>query len=286
MDEWQNRLRAQKEQERQNKNQAKETLQSYRKTGISEEEEQLRKIRLEEQRKKKEATQLLNSYRPNVDDLDSISPKNQQSANNNKKYDGPEPVTAQKVDPRSAIAAGAVSSMAANFDNKNSPTSSDAGGSIDGRENTYSEATTEPVGQQEGEEENNEADYIEKSSPLKNQVVPMENDTLVQSANNNESQSHSDADWVDVKPEEILRSETPEILAEKPLQGHPTLVRLDVDFSFGLISTKAKPILDSYMQAVEEVVQSALDEESNIKGHTFYNPKFRPFVEEIQRDGK
>ena len=62
MEAWQSQQRAQKEKDRQNKNQSAQILQNYR-GGIKEEDELLKKIRLEDQQKKKEAQDNLQNFR-------------------------------------------------------------------------------------------------------------------------------------------------------------------------------------------------------------------------------
>lgn len=304
MDEWQTRMRAQKQKERENKNQAEESLRNYRKSGLSDEDELLRKIRLEEQQKKKEAAQLLTSYRPNADSINAnLSTKKQSTQTKN--IDGPLPVSAlAKDDPRNAISAGAVSSIAANFDkstfnsqameNEKSSVITDSPMSAEQQDGTS--LTMDTIPNPNGE--NSPASSgLEQSTDT--EIQSLESEQAMAKSNDGQtevveagpqtagdvSQSDLAADWVDVKSEEILRSETPEMLAEKPLQGRPTLVRLDVDFSFGLISANKKPLFDAYMEAVENVVMAALDENDEMNEHVSYNPKFQPFVENVERDG-
>ena len=91
---------------------------------------------------------------------------------------------------------------------------------------------------------------------------------------------------------------------ERPLSGHATKVRLDVLFSFGLLTSSERPYLDNYMGAVEEVVQETLatavakanemgstpaanKEEKLTKllaEHVHYDARFGPFVQEYSKD--
>jgi hypothetical protein len=61
-------------------------------------------------------------------------------------------------------------------------------------------------------------------------------------------------------------------------------VRLDVEFSFSLmdVGSKYQPVVNGYLQAVEEVVTSSLESSENI----FYDPLHWPFVQNVQKDGK
>ncbi|CAB9502962.1 Zinc finger, DHHC-type containing [Seminavis robusta] len=119
MEEWQNRLRAQKKQDRASITKSAEILHTYR-GGIKAEDEIQRKIRLEEQQKKKDAEENLRNFRPNKETIDALAPPDtgRRTSLTSPKYDGPLPECVQppsKDDPRNSITAGAVSSIAANF---------------------------------------------------------------------------------------------------------------------------------------------------------------------------
>jgi len=79
---------------------------------------------------------------------------------------------------------------------------------------------------------------------------------------------------------------------DEPLHDHPTVVRLDVNFTFGVVvsgkdvGSDDRPVLDGYMMAVEEVVQQAISDDSFLAEHASYNPTFGPFVQECQWDGE
>ena len=91
---------------------------------------------------------------------------------------------------------------------------------------------------------------------------------------------------------------------ERPLTGHATTVRLDVLFSFGLLTSSDQPYLDNYMDAVEQVVQETLrqatvaaettrsfrnrqpatDLQKLLAAHVRYDARFGPFVQEYSKD--
>ena len=91
---------------------------------------------------------------------------------------------------------------------------------------------------------------------------------------------------------------------ERPLTGHATTVRLDVLFSFGLLTSSDQPYLDNYMDAVEQVVQETLRQatvaaettrsfrnrqpatevQKLLAAHVRYDARFGPFVQEYSKD--
>jgi len=79
-------------------------------------------------------------------------------------------------------------------------------------------------------------------------------------------------------PDEIAVSQA------KSLKGHKFKVRLDVLFSFGLLTSSEKPFLDNYMGAVEEVVKGTIAGNKSLKTHCRYDPGYGPFVQEFTTD--
>jgi hypothetical protein len=65
------------------------------------------------------------------------------------------------------------------------------------------------------------------------------------------------------------------------------LKRLDVKFSFGIVSLADTPSLEGYMNAVKEIVEQGLiDDANNLSQHVSWNAEFPPFVNEVEKDGK
>ena len=71
---------------------------------------------------------------------------------------------------------------------------------------------------------------------------------------------------------------------KKEVTGRKFKVRLDVLFSFGLLTSSAKPYLDNYMGAVEEVVKATLQSNDDLRTHCWYDPGYGPFVQEYTTD--
>lgn len=76
-----------------------------------------------------------------------------------------------------------------------------------------------------------------------------------------------------------------ELKEDEPLHGHPTIVRLDVLFSFGLVTSSVKPVFNGYLQAVEEIVQATLEKNTELLEHCTYDPMFGPYVKDCIPDG-
>jgi hypothetical protein len=73
---------------------------------------------------------------------------------------------------------------------------------------------------------------------------------------------------------------------DEPLQGHPTVVRLDVLFSFGLVTTKKEPSFAGYLVATEDIIKETLQQNAELSEHVTYDAMYGPFVQECSVDGK
>lgn len=317
MDEWQNRLRAQKIQDRQNKSQSAEILHNYR-GGIKDEDEIQKKIRLEEQQKKKDAEQFLRSYRPDADAVDSHVRKRESSMSSPTKFGGPlaEVVHARgKDDPRNSITAGAVSSIAANFtgtstwtsphspskpmratwERPDPPTEDDAAKSstASGLSGSFTD-----VGSNHSNDKDHEWVQVTSEEIRSEDFPPGPKETFAVALpvyDHKTPTTTNDLTVDDSNPFLGLEDSTPENLAaDVPINISSDLApnteamisRSDVSFSFGLISTHSQPLMDSYMQAVQEVVQSALAENVEMGEMITISSSDPPFVQSMQKDGR
>jgi hypothetical protein len=66
----------------------------------------------------------------------------------------------------------------------------------------------------------------------------------------------------------------------------PKVTRLDVLFSFGLVTVQTDPSLEPYMNAVEEVVVKAINNDQNLASKVEYDGGFKPFVKSTVWDCK
>jgi len=88
-----------------------------------------------------------------------------------------------------------------------------------------------------------------------------------------------------------MDDETEPVLTEAQLHasvsggGHVSL-RLDVEFSFGLVTNDLIPNTDKYMGAVSSIAHSLYSENrpAGTGGHAIYNPDFEPFVRFAEDD--
>jgi len=278
MEAWQSQQRAQKQKDRQEKNESAQILQNYR-GSIKEEDALLRKIRLEDEQKRKEAQANLQSYKGQADGIEKVkSPKN-----NAHKYDGPLPEMVAplgKDDPANTITVGAVSSIAANFTATNLPAevqsksiSPSAPSAVPDATATTSEVTS--------------SSSEEKKEATINEAISNEQVDNLESRNSHSNNSSFTQDWVKVTSEEVPLAfdyGTTTSADEEPKQS--VMQRLDVDFSFGLISTRSSPSFKGYMDGVADVLTTALEENSGkMKQLIQYDPQYMPYVEKVAKDG-
>lgn len=71
----------------------------------------------------------------------------------------------------------------------------------------------------------------------------------------------------------------------KTFSVQSSVIRLDVNFSFGLITATTTPCLDGYMAAVEQVIQSYAETDAGLENNVTYNASYGPSVVEIDWDG-
>ena len=90
-------------------------------------------------------------------------------------------------------------------------------------------------------------------------------------------------------PDEIPREEekTPEeIEGDALLSTTASVVRLDILFSFGLLTASNEPVFTNYMNAVETIVKRTLVNDAALAELVWYDPVYPPFVQEYKTDGK
>jgi len=325
MEEWQNRLRAQKEQDRSNKNKSAQMLHSYQAKGEDEKTKQIRASRRDSQQAKKDAEQLLRSYRPTAQNIDVLTPSraNQSASNFRFDYDGALPPTVSppsKDDPKNSIMAGSVSNIAANFTGTSTPGMMSPAGNVSPSRTddkpTSDGATTTSATAATDQSASSNFSFTEIGSTQTTdmqqdwiQVTPDEIAIPGLDANNIQSSLGAHESEPTTNEMEIVNDqETPAPDAQQPVPGNDQMVatnpaqeenymvqqsapaevpqysRLDVDFSFGLISTRAQPSMDAYMQAVQDILLEAFEENPGMKNVLWYNSACPSFVQGIQKD--
>lgn len=84
----------------------------------------------------------------------------------------------------------------------------------------------------------------------------------------------------DILPEDV------ESKSQKQQSNIRERVRLDVLFSFGLVTIQTDPTLDPYMNAVEEVVLKAIAGDASLAAKVAYNKNHKPYVKSTLWDRK
>lgn len=88
--------------------------------------------------------------------------------------------------------------------------------------------------------------------------------------------------------DDIPREEekTPEEIEGDALLSTPaTVVRLDVLFSFGLLTASNEPVFTNYMTAVETIVKRTVEKNTMLAEYVWYDPVYPPFVQDYKIDG-
>jgi len=283
MEEWNLRMRAQKEQERQKKTESAEILRGYR-GGVKEDDMKLTTLRQEERRKQEEAERILHGYRE--------THVEERERRQRKDPDYPYPPIVAKHDDEIAFQEGSVAAKAAQFDSpQRDPTSGPS--KYMNADVSKMELPNPPMA--ETDKDDSDYEFVHAAAPnYPGSEAPLTGSA--QDAGISESKLLEEPalpidpiDEDDVPDEEEKKAVDPDPAlvspSEPPLLHHPTVVRLDVNFSFGLITLATKPLLDSYMLAVDEVVRDTLESNAHLAHHITYNPKFGPFVQDCSDDG-
>lgn len=324
MNDWQNQQRIQKEKERNQKTEAAESLRSHR-GGVKEDDAKFSALRVEERKKQQEAEMLRHNYRGQSNPNAEVKakpvrqdPTHPPPVNANAMHVSP------RAEVGTLCAPGSVSAMAANFTSLETAASEGSAGgsnhlveSITEEKKMEGEPVPENIAPVEKTETEVETEIESIPMPQEQESVtdmdtplPVEADEPPQPAEPavDLEEEHVEPEPVGASPEveepEIAMDRPKEDEAEeavattmmnkyafadaqdKPLQGHPTMVRLDVLFSFGLVTTKEKPSFAGYLVATEDIVKDTLDQNAELSEHVSYDAIYGPFVRECTVDGK
>mmetsp|Transcript_1410 Transcript_1410/g.1916 ORF Transcript_1410/g.1916 Transcript_1410/m.1916 type:complete len:167 (+) Transcript_1410:99-599(+) len=99
----------------------------------------------------------------------------------------------------------------------------------------------------------------------------LESETAEEEVKEAAKQSHLSGDEV-----AVLRAEW--------LKGRKFKVRLDVLFSFGLLTYSENPNLENYMTAVDKVVKTTIRENELLTTYCWYDPGYGPCVQDHTTD--
>lgn len=321
MEEWQRRMREEKEKDRRMKNESANMLNTYRR----EDDEEYRRLKEEKEKerlKKIEAAEILKSHRGGVkeDDLKLAGlrkedmRKKQEAASYLQSYRGTEPIESKArpqrddvrypspvrinrdEDPFTSIEKGSVSAKAATLTMKGTELSTTATMAPNNRNGETHMLDgfdiSNPVPSPEQPELNPENPFVEASSaqmeaPVETDLSPsppQEPFLLEEAINSTKETVVKIPEQQEVKVAESDKSlSMPEALV-KPPDDVPQ--RVDILFSFGLITPSSEPSLDTYMAATAEIIRNIADKNTSATTAFSLKPSLKPYVKETSWDGR
>jgi hypothetical protein len=280
MNDWQSQQRMQKEKERKMKTEASEILRSHR-GGVKEDDANFSAMRAEERKKKLEAESLNNNYRGQSNPAEAKAKPVRQDPTH------PTPVNANamhlspRVEVGNLCAPGSVSAMAGKF------TTDEKGNAV-----------PEPLLEQPQSVESITEEKKMEAEPVSENIAPVEKteesaspELVMSSSSAVEASEELEIAMEELEEEEAVATTTTDSDAlldpqDEPLEGHPTVVRLDVLFSFGLVTAKKEPSFGGYLTATEDIIKETLQENAELSEHVSYDAMYGPFVQECTVDGK
>lgn len=318
MEEWQRKLKAEKDAARQKKSESAEILHGYR-GDLKDDELKLKAIRDEERKKAQDAQQILHNYK-GVQLPDGATTKSKEQRT---EQHFPTPVNAgqgpHRDDVLDAIVQGSVSERAAALAAAAEGVSSIP---IPSGSSTHSAsqnpATLASAGDVNAsvpavdnyDDDDDDDDFGPSLQPSPNEPL-VNNSTVLQQtpstflANPIVSTTTDSVPIVtsdEIQPpisnpieESVMVEKTPDIVAANgsssitmPAKGIiPTpkqpLQRIDVLLAFGLVTISSPPNLESYMKAVETIATKSI-QESNEEG-AMMDPTYPPYVKDTKWDG-
>jgi hypothetical protein len=308
MEEWQRKLKAEKDAARQKKTESAEMLRGYR-GEIKDDDLKLKVLREEERKRQLDAQQNLHNYK-NTQLQDVISkPKGQRPEQH---Y--PTPVNAGEnsasKDVLDGIVMGSVSERAAVFDAN--PSAGELVSAPTDEQQYTSTATAAPVSAPDtAEDDDDDDDYGPTAAPstdpvgtdpfaaassLKDPLAgelpsekPLEDPTSSALGKPIEAASQTVEPPIAIpamQPEVPLVSpsvaDMPVATAKNGLTTATSSTQIEALFSFGLVTIRSQPELTSYMKAVQSI---AVISSRESKGQFVYESSNMPFVKDLQWDG-
>ncbi len=291
MEEWQRKLKAEKDAARQKKSESAEILHGYR-GDLKDDELKLKATRDEERKKAQDAQQILHNYKGTQLGDGVVSKSKEQRTEQH----FPTPVNAGQGPHRDgvldAIAPGSVSERAAAL----AAAAADGASSIPipassthskSRNATTADASTSvPV-----DDDDDDDDEFGPS------LQPTSNTPLMNDSTGLQHPASSLLNDVTQQPPVVLTPIEESVMVEKSLEvisnGATTvegitakqlLQRIDVLLAFGLVTISSPPNLESYMKAVQTIATKSIQECSNAEGATL-DPNCPPYVQDTKWDG-
>ena len=303
MEEWQRKLKMEKEASRQKKTESAEILRGYR-GELKDDDMKLKAIREEERKKHQDAQELLHNYK-GLQFQEGMAKSKERpeqhfptpvNAGSNNRDDVLDSIVLGSVSERAAALAAAaakapipIPDSAAVFRNhpveRSNPDKS-------GSSNGVVDALNHGLDGNEKDDDDDDDDFG-PSLPTNSIQTPMNivsdaptvtNDPLLGTTSNMDSVSAADAVRSD---ESVLAENVPTTMNFAPAttsEVSPSVskpFRVDVLFAFGLVTIQVQPNLDSYLSAVQSIVAASLEQTTST-----VNPLYPPYVKNTEWDCK
>jgi hypothetical protein len=316
MDEWQRRMRAEKEAERKKKTESAEILKGY-KGGVADADLKLKALREEERKKFADAQQNLHSYKAKEIEVPGGAAHKKQPRQSLPQANVQADAKAEAYkDPLEGMVFGSVQERAAAL-----AAQAEAAASLNGSYSALDTSTTKYGGAQdlsEVETTSHHANDTTWAEPETIMEVPAPAESVKESTTTTTTTTTTTAEteipsenMEQPPPKEAVSSYTPTaataaaVEEEKKVESDPVPneassyhaienhhhnknmipFRLDILFSFGLVTVQPVPETSRYMDAVQKIVQQALDNSSRDTAAVL-DPSYTPFVKDQKVDGK
>jgi len=311
---WQAQQKALKDKERMSKKETEQMLQNYR--GDTDEiSSKLSSLKQEDRKNKQEAARLLHNYRGTADAVGSAtkSPKRPEGG----KHVLPTDLdtledTRQGEESVAALAAGfsqnGVQDSAPVMQQQYEGSSPESLVMVDNTPSTSTNGSPPLAAVAPGQQETVQASREEGWVSVESSTVPspeVVEDILAESATKDlptdqtpgsfdsgeDTMSRAVTEVADNLDDDDMDDDEDTVLTEAQVHasvsggGHLSL-RLDVEFSFGLVSNDLTPNTEKYMKAVANIAHSLFSENrpAGTGGHAIYNADFEPFVRLVEDD--
>ncbi|GAX19360.1 hypothetical protein FisN_4Lh061 [Fistulifera solaris] len=280
------KLKAMKEEERKKQQETAKILQGYRSSGISEEERKLKAMKEEERKKQQEAESLLHSFKKTEEPDAKARPQRREE------HTYPEPVNKSPLQQNDItyISPGSVAERKKSFSSQYQPSVNDLTASPNSK-SLKGVPLLEVVGEeaihgntnQHIENVGDATKVLEPDSenyPLQDVDAETEATGIAQAEKSSAIQSTLE-DANNDKSDSVQNA-----AQEMPndfIAAEPVEDRFDVFFSFGIITDKGNPTLGTYMSAVSEVIQKKIPREDSTMKIRF-DPSYQPYVVDEKLD--
>ena len=290
MEEWQRKLKAEKDAARQKKSESAEILHGYR-GDLKDDELKLKAIRDEERKKAQDAQQILHNYK-GTQIADGVVAKSKEQRTEQhfpipvNAGQGPNGVQLDVIAPGSVSERAAALAAAAEGASSSIPVSS--AHSTSRNATTGGASTSIPADDDDDDDDDDDfgpslqptsdTPMMSDSAVLQQPVSSLLNDVTQQPPGG--STPIEESVMVEKSLEVISNGATTVegTTAKQPLQ------RIDVLLAFGLVTISSPPNLEAYMKAVETIATKSIQESSNAEGATL-DPNCPPYVQDTKWDG-